>query len=76
MAEIDIEEFLREHNAKVENGRLILTIRCDSTYFFLFRMRKFLEAIGCTDIDCEGKQEDDTVYGYRYTASGKLPRGV
>lgn len=73
MSEVNVNEFLRDHNARVENGRLILTIRCDSTYFFLFRMQRFLNAIGCTDIQSHGEQEDESIYGYRYTASGKMP---
>lgn len=70
---VEINQFLKEHNAIVHGDRLILTVRCDSTYIFLYQMVAFLEAIGCTDIEHNGNEEDDTPYGFRYTASGKMP---
>ena len=70
----EINEFLYEHNAKYENGTLTLSILCDSTRLFLLQMVEFLKMLGCTDIKTDGYVENDSVYGYRYVVSGKVPK--
>ena len=71
--EQQINEFFHSHNGKIENGRMCLSVLCDSTVYFLHEMDNFLTAIGCTDIQTEGYVENDSVYGYRYKASGIMP---
>ena len=71
-----IGEFFLKHNYKVENGRLCLSVLCDSTIFFLLEMVEFLEEIGCTDIQTESYEENDDLYGWRYKASGKMPKNM
>lgn len=72
---IKAQKFYKEHNGYMENGRVYLSVLCDSTMFFLCEMVEFLEMIGCTDIQTEGYLENDGLYGYRYKANGKIPGG-
>ena len=74
--EKQVNEFFRSHNGYVENGRMCLSVLCDSTIYFLYEMTNFLQAIGCTDIQTEGYVENDGIYGYRYKASGIMPKGM
>lgn len=71
----EINRFFQERNMRIdENRRIHLSVLCDSTYFFLVQMVDYLKAIGCTDIQTNGYQENDEIYGYRFEASGLLPK--
>lgn len=71
-----VNEFFQSHKGYTENEIMHLSILCDSTIFFLGQMVQFLEAIGCTDIQTDGYVENDGLYGYRFKASGKMPKGM
>lgn len=65
---------LQYHPTVDENDRLCMWIKCDSTIIFLFEMVGVLEQIRCTDIKADGHIVENSAYGYKYEASGKLPK--
>lgn len=80
---IDLSAFFRAHKAMVdENNHVTMEVICDGTLLFLAEMLYVLKAIGCADIDYDGKTvsegipEDKPWCNYLYTAKGVLPDGV
>lgn len=61
---------------RVEGGRLYLSCVCDGTLFFLDELKRYLQAVGCTDI--QGymeivKDADPPWMNCRFVAHGKMP---
>lgn len=81
--EIDVNKFLREHRATVDQERrLHLRCLCDGTLYFQVVMVQFLAALGCTDIkydgheETEGIPEDKPWCSWLYETSGVLPEDI
>ena len=72
----EISDFLISRNYRVENGRLHLSVLCDSTEWFRIQMVNFLKDIGCTEIQTKAYYKDNSEYGFCFEASGLMPKGM